>query len=118
MRITQVRYLDQYGREQSADFAGWDFEAMDFIRRISEFSEILGQGYIERPWEQMDDAPDIFTAVDLRSADGIKRMIQEFAGDITDARQIRDLVGERLGSEGSEWRIVNSCVLRRTHRVH
>lgn len=123
-RFTMAAYLDLDGQERSIVAPGWVGMVQAFTQANIAVSEILGQMYFERPGrdapldtgEFLNRLPALgvkeITIVDLRSADGMERMCQEFHGRIEDIPRIRYLVWERLGAEMPKWNIVYSHVLR------
>ena len=79
--------------------------------------QILGYGYIERPGRiTLEGAtlvvrgtrPEVLTVVMLRSADGTEEMAQEFHEPFRDYDELARRVGERLGAELSNWRIISA----------
>ena len=123
-RFTQAAYLDADGQQQSLVAPGWVGMVQPLIDANISATAILGQLYFERPGR---DAPlDMagflkqvrahrereITIVDLRSAEGEQRMCQEFYGRMEDPERIRYMVWRRLGSEMSNWRLVESFVLQ------
>jgi hypothetical protein len=113
-RLTIVSYLDSNGDEATLELAGW-VGAVGEMARV-DFSEVLGQAYVERPYETRAQAPQELTVADLRSVDGMKRMFQEFAGSIASTPEISRLVAKRLGPEAPHWQIVSARVLRQATR--
>jgi hypothetical protein len=115
-RVTIVSYIDQNGQQGTMEVPGWVGAMPHFMDARIDFSEVLGQAYVERPYETTRDAPDELTVADLRSLDGMVRMFQEFSGSIQDKAQIRRLVIRRLGSEAGKWQIVSAHVLKQATR--
>src|SRR4051812_47895492 len=104
-RITIVTYIDDDLEQKQLEFPGWGNSLQGIIDSNVAPSLLLGQLWVERPYRTLAEAPDHFTAVDLRSADGMQRMVQEFAGHITDKAKILELVLRRLGDEMSKWTV-------------
>ena len=115
-RSTVVEYIDPNGDKGTLEIPGWVGAARPFIEANIEFSDILGQAYVERPYLTRENAPTELTVADLRSADGMARMLQEFAGQIHTKSEIIRLVDRRLGADTGKWQIVGSIVLKRATR--
>lgn len=115
-RVTTVGYIDQNGDQATLEIPGWVGAVSHFMAAEIEFTHVLGQLYIERPYASMKDAPSTLTVADLRSVVGDERMLQEFDGVVQDPAQISEGVSQRLGPEMPKWRIVSTIVLKRATR--
>ena len=103
----------------------WEVEADTYQEAVIKASVLLGQMYFERPGgcAPLDTGEFLsevraagikeITVVDLRSADGMKRMCQEFYGRIEGIERISNMLLRRLGPEMSNWTVVVSHVLGR-----
>src|SRR5690349_14286642 len=117
-RVTIIRYLDPSG-ERTVELPGWGNSVKGLADALSEGRVVdlnltLGQLWIERPYAKHEEAPNELTAVDLRSVDGKQRMIQEFAGHLTDRAALGELIAQRLGDGAARWMPVAVEHLRRT----
>ena len=116
-RVTIAIYLDDDGQEQRVEVPGWVGAAQALIDHVAStgggLATVLGQLYMERPYADVADAPNLMTVVDLRSTDGNDRMVQEFAGAIQDETVLRHLLVGRLREESPKWMPVESYVMRR-----
>lgn len=123
-RFTFAEYLDGDGQTRSLTAPGWIGMVQPLMDEGVEVSCVLGQMYVERPGagaslELAEFSRQVvalgveeLTVVDLRSIDGMKRMCQEFYGRIEGRERIGYMIWQRLGSEVSNWRIVEATVLR------
>jgi hypothetical protein len=105
-RVTVVMYLDEDGTKRFVEVPGWVGVIPRLARAKLSFSTGLGQVYVERPYCDLANTPGEITMVELRSADGMRRMFQELPGRIDDKGQISELVHQRLGANMSRWRII------------
>jgi hypothetical protein len=87
--------------------------------RPADFVKLLGYVYVEQPGSIAFDGPafviqararEVYTVVDLRSADGMERMWQEFDGRFEDTQEISKMVGLRLGPDVSNWTITTAHI--------
>jgi hypothetical protein len=115
-RVTIVSYIDQEGQQGTLEIPGWVGAVPHFIEARIQFTHVLGQAYVERPYSTRKDAPTELTVADLRSANGMERMFQEFAGIIHDNARIGVLVNQRLGLDAGQWEIVSTHVLKQATR--
>lgn len=119
-RLTIAVYLDDDGEQQRVEIPGW-VGAMqglaDHLRATGKgLSSTLGQLYMERPYADLADAPDVMTVVDLRSNDGKDRMVQEFVGAIEDQHVLTRLLRRRLGPLAAQWTPKESTIMQRPRR--
>ncbi|MBV9071193.1 MAG: hypothetical protein JO231_20935 [Acidobacteria bacterium] len=123
-RFTIAVYLDRDEQKHSVTSSGWVGMAQPLSHEHVKISAILGQIYVERPGR--DASFDLaqfsrqmktlgvkeLTVVDLRSVNGLERMCQEFYGRIESQERVLYLLQQRLGAEVSNWRIVETMILR------
>ena len=122
-RFTMAMYVDEDGQERSLAAPGWVGMFPKLIEADINASMLLGQMYFERPGgcAPLDTGEFLsevraagikeITVVDLRSADGMKRMCQEFYGRIEGIERISNMLQGRLGPEMSNWTVVVAHVL-------